>query len=75
MPEYQFADKGGKIVSVEYDKNSYFSADQVLESLDSVFNKFPFPAYVEQVTGYDDVFHITFPEGNDGIDIFYMSRR
>ena len=33
MPEYQFADKGGKIVSVEYDKNSYFSADQVLESL------------------------------------------
>lgn len=42
MPEYQFADKGGKIVSVEYDKNSYFSADQVLESLDSVFNKFQF---------------------------------
>ena len=26
MPEYQFADKGGKIVSVEYDKNNYFSA-------------------------------------------------
>lgn len=75
MPEYQFADKGGKIVSVEYDKNSYFSADQVLESLDSVFNKFPFPAYVEQVTGYDDVFHITFPEGNDGIgDVFICAK-
>ena len=47
MPEYQFADKGGKIVSVEYDKNNNFSAEQVLESLDSAFNKFPFPAYVE----------------------------
>lgn len=75
MPEYQFADKGGKIVSVEYDKSSYFSADQVLESLDSVFNKYPFPAYVEQVTGYDDVFHITFPEGNDGIgDVFICAK-
>ena len=75
MPEYQFADKGGKIVSGEYDKNSYFSADQVLESLNSVFNKFPFPAYVEQVTGYDDVFHVTFPEGNDGIgDVFICAK-
>lgn len=75
MPEYQFADKGGKIVSVEYDKNSYFSADQVLESLDSVFNKFPFPVYVEQVTGYDDVFHVMFPEGNDGIgDVFICAK-
>lgn len=75
MPEYQFADKGGKIVAVEYDKNSYFSADQVLESLDSVFNKFPFPAYVEQVTGYDDVFHVTFPEGNDGIgEVFICAK-
>ncbi|MEY8369211.1 AAA family ATPase [Anaerovoracaceae bacterium 42-11] len=75
MPEYQFADKGGKIVSAEYDKNSYFSADQVLESLDSVFNKFPFLAYVEQVTGYDDVFHVTFPEGNDGMgDVFICAK-
>lgn len=75
MPEYQFADKGGKIVSVEYDKNNNFSAEQVLESLDSAFNKFPFPAYVEQVTGYDDVFHATFPEGNDGIgDVFICAK-
>ena len=75
MPEYQFADKGGKIVSVEYDKNSYFSVDQVLKSLDSVFNKFPFPAYVKQVTGYDDVFHVTFSEGNDGIgDVFICAK-
>lgn len=75
MPEYQFADKGGKIVSVEYDKNNYFSADQILESLDSVFNKFTFPACVEHVTGYDDVFHVTFPEGNDGIgDVFICAK-
>lgn len=75
MPEYQFADKGGKIVSVEYDRSSYFSADQVLASLDSAFNKFPFPAYVEQVPEYDDVFHVTFPEGNDGIgDVFICAK-
>lgn len=75
MPEYQFADKGGKIVSVEYDKNNYFSAEQVLASLDSAFNKFPFPAYIEQVTDYDDVFHVTFPEGNDGIgDVFIYAK-
>jgi MoxR-like ATPase len=75
MPEYQFADKGGKIISVEYDKNNYFSADQVLSSLESVFSKFPFPAYVEQVEEYDDVFHVTFPEGNDGIgDVFICAK-
>lgn len=75
MPEYQFADKGGKIVTVEYDKNNYFSAKQVLASLDSAFNKFPFPAYIEQVTDYDDVFHVTFPEGNDGIgDVFICAK-
>ena len=75
MPEYQFADKGGKIVSVEYDKNNYFSAEQVLASLDSAFNEFPFPAYIEQETDYDDVFHVTFPEGNDGIgDVFICAK-
>lgn len=75
MPEYQFADKGGKIVSVEYDKSNYFSAEQVLASLDSAFNKFPFQAYIEQVTDYDDVFHVTFPEGNDGIgDVFICAK-
>lgn len=75
MPEYQFADKAGKIVSVEYDKNNYFSAEQVLASLDSAFNRFPFPAYIEQVIDYDDVFHVTFPEGNDGIgDVFICAK-
>ena len=75
MPEYQFADKGGKIVSAEYDKNNYFSAGQVLSSLESVFNKFPFPASIKQVEGSDDVFHVTFPEGNDGIgDVFICAK-
>lgn len=75
MPEYQFADKGGKIVSVEYDKSNYYSANQVLSSLESVFNIFPFSANVEQVEGYDDVFHVTFPEGNDGIgDVFICAK-
>lgn len=75
MPEYQFADKGGKIVSVEYDKSNYFSADKVLSSLESVFNIFSFPANVEQVEGYDDVFRVSFPEGNDGIgEVFICAK-
>ena len=75
MPEYQFAENGGKIVSVEYDRDSNFSADQVLESLDSAFNRFPFPAYIEQIAGYDDVFCVTFPEGNDGVgDVFICAK-
>lgn len=75
MPEYQFADKGGKIVSVEYDKSNYLSADHVLSNLESVFNIFPFPANVERVEQYDDVFHVAFPEGNDGIgDVFICAK-
>lgn len=72
MPEYQFADKGGKIVTIEYDKTNYFSADQVLSSLESVFNIFPISANIKQVDDYDDVFHVTFPEGNDGIEEIFI---
>lgn len=72
MPEYQFADKGGRIVSVEYDKSNYFSTDQVLASLKSVFNKFTFSTHIEQVEGYEDVFHVTFDEENDGIGEVYI---
>ena len=75
MPVYQFAEQGGRIVSAEYDRAGCLSAGQVLECLDAAFNRFPFPAYIEQVSGCDDVFHVTFPEGNDGIgDVFLCAK-
>lgn len=75
MSEYQFADKDGKLVFAEYDKSSYLSAGQVLLSLKSAFNKFPFLANIEQVEDSGDVFHISFPEGNDDIgEIFICAK-
>ena len=74
MPEYLFADRGGKIVSYEYDEVLPFSADQVLSSLESVFNMFPFPVHVEQIEDYD-VFHVSFLEKNNDIgEIFICAK-
>ena len=61
MPEYQFANRNGEIVTEDYDRNTYFSADQVMESLRSAFQLFPYTVDIEQVTDYDDVFHVTYP--------------
>lgn len=75
MADYQFAIKGGRIVSAPYDKGSNLSVNQVLDSLDSALREFPFPAQIEQVPEYSDVFHVMFPEGNDGIgDIFICAK-
>lgn len=75
MSEYLFADKCGEIAPAEYDGSTLFSAEQVLASLDSAFNMFPFPACVERVKDYGDVFHVTFPKGNDGIgEVFICAK-
>ena len=41
MPEYQFANRDGSIVTEDYDRNTYFSAKQVLKSLKDAFQLFP----------------------------------
>lgn len=74
MPEYQFANKGGKIVSVEYDKTTYFSTDQVRKSIVDAFGMFPFSVTVNQVEDLDDVFHVEFPEGTDLADIYICAK-
>lgn len=75
MPEYQFAEKDGSIVTVEYDKATYFSPEQVLSSLKAAFSLFPSATEIAQVEGYDDVFHVTYPEGNaDFSDIYVCAK-
>ena len=74
MPEYQFANRNGEIVTEDYDRNTYFSANQVMESLRSAFQLFPYTVDIEQVTDYDDVFHVTYPNGDGFGEIFICGK-
>lgn len=74
MPEYQFANRDGSIVTEDYDRSTYFSAEQVLESLRSAFRLFPFHAEISQVENLDDVFHVTFPENEDLDEVFICGK-
>lgn len=60
MPEYQFAESNGTIVTVEYDKSNYLTSEQVLQSLKSAFSLFPYDVNVYMEEGYDDVFVIDY---------------
>lgn len=74
MPEYQFANRDGSIVTEDYDRSTYFSAEQVLESLRSAFRLFPFHTEISQVENLDDVFHVTFPENEDLDEVFICGK-
>lgn len=74
MPEYQFAEKDGKIVSVEYDRDASFTTEQVEKSIEAAFSLFPFPVTVSQVENYDDVFHIKYKENIDMTDIYICAK-
>lgn len=74
MPEYQFANRTGSIVTEDYDRSTYFSAEQVLQSLKSAFQLFPFHAEISQVENLDDVFHVTFPENEDLEEVFICGK-
>lgn len=56
MPEYQFANSKGEIIIEDYDRSTYFSAEQVLQSLRHAFSLFPYETQLTQVDGYEDVF-------------------
>ncbi len=71
MPQYQFANSNGEIVTEEYVAESYLSASQVLESLRSAFQLFPFAVEIEQVPDLDDAFHVTYPN-NDGLGEIFI---
>lgn len=72
MPEYQFADKEGNIITEEYSGSGYFSSDQVLHCLRQAFGLFPYHAKIAQVPDCGDVFMVTFPDGADGLDSLYI---
>lgn len=74
MPEYQFAEKDGKIVSVEYDGDASFTTEQVEKSIEAAFSLFPFPVTVSQVENYDDVFHIKYKGNMDMTDIYICAK-
>ena len=74
MSEYLFADKMGIIVAEEYDRSTYFDEEQVLQSLESAFQLFPFHAEINQIDNLDDVFHVTFPENEDMEELFICGK-
>lgn len=63
MPEYQFANSKGEIITEDYDRSAYFSAEQVLQSLRRAFSLFPYETQLSQVDGYEDVFCVEYPNG------------
>ena len=63
MPEYQFANSKGEIITEDYDRSAYFSAEQVLQSLNHAFSLFPYETQITQVEGYEDVFCVEYPNG------------
>lgn len=74
MPEYQFANGNGEIVTEDYNRNAYFSVNQVLQSIRNAFALFPYRAEINQVENYDDVFHVIFPDNADMEDIFICGK-
>lgn len=63
MPEYQFANSKGEIITEDYDRSAYFSAEQVLQSLRHAFSLFPYETQLAQVDGYEDVFCVEYQNG------------
>ena len=73
MSEYQFADKDGNVIEVEYDKKGYPSAEEVLRMLKYSFALFPYKTTVEQVEGYEDCYRVSY-EDEDKQDIYICAK-
>lgn len=74
MPEYQFANKDGSIVAEDYDRNTYFPAEQVMKSLKDAFQLFPYTVDIRQVDNLDDVFHVAYPKGDGFGDVYICGK-
>lgn len=72
MPEYQFANGEGIIVAEDYDRNMYFSSEQVMQSLEEAFRLFPYTVEINQVEDFEDVFHVTYLDNDDEIKDIYI---
>lgn len=74
MPEYQFANKEGKIEAEDYDGSSRLSAEEVRERLEAAFHLFPYAVEIKKVEAVTDVFHVTYPEGGGFGEIFICGK-
>lgn len=74
MPEYQFANREGKIVAEDYDGTSHLSTDQLLRSLQDAFQLFPYDVAIEKNEDVPDVFHVTYPEKDGFKEIFICGK-
>lgn len=74
MPEYQFANRDGSIVTEDYDRDTCLSAEQVLKSLKDAFQLFPYTVDIRQVDNLDDIFHVTYPEENGFGDVYICGK-
>ena len=73
MPEYQFAESNGNIVTAEYDKSNNLTSEQVLQCLKNVFSRFPYPVNISAQKGYDDVFVVINEEEKEiGFEKLYI---
>ena len=73
MPEYQFAEKEGNIVNVEYDRSSSLSTEQVFNYLRQAFDLFPYKVDILHEDGYEDVYHVVYKDG-DFKDIYICAK-
>lgn len=74
MPEYQFAEKEGNIVNVEYDRSSSLSTEQVFNYLRQAFDLFPYKVDILHEDGYEDVYHVVYKDG-DFKDIYIFVQK
>lgn len=74
MSKYQFAEKNGNIVSIEYDRTTHFTTEQVRLSLEKAFALFPYSVTITQVEDYEDVFHVTYEQDCGMGDIFICAK-
>lgn len=74
MPEYQFAEKDGKIINVEYDGSTCLTVEQVKLSLEKAFSLFPYSVTVSQVENYEDVFKVTYSPESGKSEIYICAK-
>ncbi len=73
MPEYQFADKNGNAIDIEYDGKSYMSSSDVLKYIRYAFSLFPYKTTVDTVDGYEDVVRVSYDD-NDKKEIYICAK-
>lgn len=70
MPQYQYADVNGQIITEENTRLA-LTPEEVLYHIRNAFNLFPYQAEVEQLENLPDVFHASILDA-EGIDDVYI---